>query len=252
MALKVVIFFAFVAAVSAGLIPSALKIETPVIASLPSAIKYEIPPTSRVEHLPPVITTSYGYSTLPLKHEVVAPAVKIEAAPVAVAAAPLTTHVEIPAVSRVEHLAPAVASTYKTEVITAPKVHVTHTPAVHRIEHFAPSIKAEVISPAVAHVAPLLKSELLAAPAVKIETPAIATVQHLAPAVSHLRTELLASPAIKVETSPLIHLHTPTVARIDHLAPAVHFAPALKSHIIAEPTLKFDLDHHHLLKHLTF
>ncbi|KAK4873266.1 hypothetical protein RN001_015295 [Aquatica leii] len=265
MAFKIFLFCVAVASVQAGVLHSALRYETPIIASAPAAIKYEIPPTSRVEHLAPVVTTSYGYSTVPLKHEVVAPAVKIAApvlkveTPIAVAAPAI--HVETPAITRVEHLAPAVASSYKTEVITPPKVHVTHTPAVAKIEHFPTIAKIE-------HAIPTLKTELLTAPvashisiaqpALRFETPAITKVEHLAPSIaSSFRTEVVSAPAVKYETShvPLLHVASPTIAKIEHLSPSIHVsAPIAKTEFISHPSLKiasFDHGLHGIsLKHL--
>ncbi|KAF5271098.1 hypothetical protein FQR65_LT00517 [Abscondita terminalis] len=269
MMFKVFVLCVAFASANAGLLPSAaLRIETPVIATAPHAIKYEIPPTSKIEHLAPVITTSYGYSTIPLKHEVVAPAVKIAAAPVAVAAPAI--HVATPAITRVEHLAPSVASSYKTEVITPPKVHVTHTPAVARIEHLPaiakiehalPAVRTELLSTPIAVAQPALRVETpvaIAQSALRYETPAITKVEHLAPAISSsYRTEVVSAPAVKVEThhQPLLRVASPLISSVEHLAPQIHVsAPIAKTEFISQPALKiasFDSGLHGVsLKHL--
>ncbi|KAF5304906.1 hypothetical protein FQR65_LT00790 [Abscondita terminalis] len=101
------------------------------------------------------------------------PAPAFHAAPLSFAA---------PAISRVEHLPPAVASSYKTEVFTPPAARtyeispaVTHfapapivapapaplvypVPQVPRIAHFAPAVHAASFAAPAIHHAPLIRA----------------------------------------------------------------------------------------------
>ncbi|KAK4873262.1 hypothetical protein RN001_015291 [Aquatica leii] len=171
---KFVVLFAAIAFTNAGYLEPALRYAAPAIHSVP-AISYAAPAISRVEHLAPAVASSYKtevytpsiartYEIAPaVTHVAAAPAVHVAPAPL-IARAPLVhaapaISYAAPAISRIEHLAPAVASSYKTEVLTAP------------------SARTYEIAPAVTHVAPaplIARAPLVhAAPAFSLAQPAI-------------------------------------------------------------------------------
>lgn len=98
---KLAILFVAVAAVSAGYLEQAL----PAVAAIPSVrtyvqhtpiaipqppITYSVPPTARADHLSPVVTSSYGFSTSHIPGP--APIIRAHHPVAPIAAAPLLGH----------------------------------------------------------------------------------------------------------------------------------------------------------------
>ncbi|KAF5271094.1 hypothetical protein FQR65_LT00513 [Abscondita terminalis] len=65
MSLKFFVFCATLAIARAGYLQPAVRYAhaAPIAVAAPAPLTYAIPPSVRAEHLPPVVTTSYGYSS---------------------------------------------------------------------------------------------------------------------------------------------------------------------------------------------
>ncbi|KAF5271089.1 hypothetical protein FQR65_LT00508 [Abscondita terminalis] len=237
---KFVVLFAAVAFANAGLLDHSLRYEVPAIHAAP-AISIAAPAISRVEHLAPAVASTYKtevftapsartYEISPaVTHVAAAPLVHAAPAPL-IARAPLVhaapaISIAAPAVSRIEHLAPAVASSYKTEVYTAPSARTYEiSPAV---THVAPAPVVQVAPAPLIARAPLVH----AAPAISIAAPAISRIEHLAPAVaSTYKTEVLTAPSARTyEISPAVTHVAHAAPTVAIAAPAVHAAPLLRA-----------------------
>ncbi|KAF5271083.1 hypothetical protein FQR65_LT00502 [Abscondita terminalis] len=171
--LKIIVLFACVAAAYGGIarfvessptlrletIPSITKVEelTPSVSSHfrtevinpHVAYKTELvasPSIAKVEHVIPSAQSLF-------KGELVSaaiPSVRYETAlPAAISrvehlSPAISTHIASPTISRIEHLSPAISS-HKTEVISSPAVHIEHvaSPSFARVEH----VKTDLVSP---------------------------------------------------------------------------------------------------------